>query len=97
MSLYNTMKPKFRSGAIAITPGALDVLQGDETLTLLRLARHLSGDGGDIDEEDKVTNNDAIKYGSRVLSAYNLFGGERIWIITEAGRRITTVLLPEEY
>lgn len=66
------------------------------------LSRHLRGDWGDLDEDDKLSNNDAIRDGSRILSAYVLATGQRIWLITEAadeqGKRVaTTALLPEEY
>ncbi|MDD5011554.1 MAG: hypothetical protein PHQ00_05475 [Phycisphaerae bacterium] len=59
------------------------------------LKRHLCGDWGDLEAEDKITNADALKNGDRIFSAYN--GVKRIWIITEADRSSTTVLLPSEY
>jgi len=60
------------------------------------LDRHFSGDWGEVCEEDKAVNDDAMENGGRVLSAYSL-RGDRLWIITEADRSVTTLLLPEEY
>lgn len=62
------------------------------------LARHWVGDWGEVDDEDKQANEDALKHGTRLLSAYTHENtGERIWIITEANRRLTTFLFPHEY
>jgi hypothetical protein len=61
------------------------------------LARHANGDWGEVDEHNRKANEHALEHGLRVLSAYTLRTGERIWIITEADRSTTTVLLPEEY
>ncbi len=66
------------------------------------LDRHASGDWGIVDDEDKQANEDALKYGTRIVSAYYLPDETKIWLITEAadakGHRIaTTLLLPEEY
>jgi hypothetical protein len=60
------------------------------------LDRHQRGDFGTVGAEDTQANEDAIVHGSRILSSY-LVGGERLWIITEADRSSTTLLLPEEY
>jgi len=61
------------------------------------LARHWSGDWGDISGEDHGLNEDAIRDGARIFSVYDLQGGGRLYIITEAGRHATTLLLPSEY
>ena len=62
------------------------------------LARHWVGDWGEVDDEDKQANEDALKHGTRLLSAYTHEpSGERIWIITEADRKVTTFLFPSEY
>jgi hypothetical protein len=83
-------------GRIGATPGALQVLtEAGEDLRLL-LARHASGDWGDLDEDDRRENQRSLRYGWRILSSYSV-GEERIWIITEADRAVTTILLPEEY
>ena len=61
------------------------------------IARHAQGDWGEVGEEDWAANDLALTDGGRLLSAYGLIDGTRIWIITEADRRATTALLPEEY
>ena len=85
----------FNHGQIVATPGALSLEeQGVNLLTYLH--RHLSGDWGDLCDEDKEENNFSVKEGFRILSSYNTTKG-RLWIITEADRSATTFLLPEEY
>jgi hypothetical protein len=64
---------------------------------LAALSRHVIGDWGDVCEEDKKANNHALKDGSRLLSKYRDSRGTKFWIITEADRSATTVLLPEDY
>ncbi|MGE3279721.1 MAG: hypothetical protein AB7H90_03315 [Alphaproteobacteria bacterium] len=66
--------------------------------SILRLLamRHGNGDWGDVDAEDWEINNQAVKNGDRILSVYNV-DGATVWIITEADRSVTTILLPEEY
>src|SRR5471032_271173 len=61
------------------------------------IARHRSGDWGDIDPADSKANADALRFGARILSSYRLANGGKIWIITEAGCTATTILLPSEY
>jgi hypothetical protein len=61
------------------------------------VARHLAGDWGEVDEHDHHENELSLIHGFRLLSAYTLNSGTKIWIITEANRTVTTVLLPEEY
>lgn len=95
-SSITNKRPLFPLGSVVATPGALDLLDrhGVNATTLLR--RHRYGDFGTVDAEDQAANLSAIEYGSRILSAY-LLNGERLWIITEADRSVTTLLLPEEY
>lgn len=87
-------KPLFPLGQVLMTPGAMIALQeaGEEPFTYL--FRHAGGDFGDLCEEDKKTNEDAIAHGGRVFSAYILPTGVKVWIITEWDRSITTALLP---
>lgn len=59
--------------------------------------RHHCGDWGDLDECDKQSNEEALEEGFRILSCYRVDGGWRIYIITEADRSSTCILLPEEY
>lgn len=61
------------------------------------LSRHITGDWGEVDAEDKRANDQSLIDGSRLLSAYRSQDGTKFWIITEADRSVTTVLLPEEY
>jgi hypothetical protein len=61
------------------------------------LDRHVAGDWGEVDADDQQANQDALLHGERLLSAYRTSSGVRIWVITEADRSVTTILLPEEY
>ncbi len=70
---------------------------GDPTMGMGLLQRHLDGDWGDISEEDREANNLALQNGGRLLSAYRMGSGVKLWVITEADRSVTTVLLPDEY
>jgi hypothetical protein len=83
-------------GRIVATPGALEVLLETGGDPLQYLARHVSGAWGDLDEGDRRENMRSLSNGWRVLSSY-LVGGRNIWIITEADRSVTTILLREEY
>ena len=57
----------------------------------------MTGDWGELDEEDKTANDEALKTGERLLSAYKSATGTKFWIITEADRSVTTILMPEDY
>jgi hypothetical protein len=101
-SQEQTSKPSFPLGQILATPGAISALQESEQKPLEFLSRHLKCDWGDVCEEDKALNDEAIIEGSRILSAYHTSKGEKLWIITEAAddqgqREATTILLPDEY
>lgn len=89
--------PLFESGQIVATPGALQALAEAEQTPREFLIRHLRGDWGDLDDEDKKENDLSLEQGSRLLSAYHLTTGVKIWIITESDRSVTTFLLPDEY
>ena len=85
-------------GRVLATPGALRALSeaGEDPFRLL--ARHASGDWGDLDTHDRRENQRSLKNGWRVLSSYPIGeDGQRVWVITEADRSSTTILLPEEY
>lgn len=88
---------KFQLGQTVATPGALDAMNEAGQNSYVLLTRHVSGDWGDLDHQDKRTNDEALVYGNRVLSAYVLSTGVKVWIITEADRSATTFLLPSEY
>jgi hypothetical protein len=91
------MTARFPLGQIVATPGALDALlmAGQTPGTFLR--RHVTGDWGNLDAEDRRENERSLTHGCRLLSAYQLADGTRIWVITEADRSATTLLLPSEY
>jgi hypothetical protein len=84
-------------GRVVATPGALAALEQAQESYLGYLARHTGRDYGDISPEDWEENEFSIKQELRVLSSYALQNGTIIWIITEADRSVTTILLPEEY
>ena len=90
------MTAPFPLGRILATPGALRALRESDEDLLHLLSRHASGDWGDLDAHDRRENGLALKNGWRLLSSYPV-GGDRVWIITEADRSVTTLLLPEEY
>ncbi len=87
----------FDPGQVVATPGALAALQAASEQPMHYLLRHLRGDWGELDPEDRRANERALRLDLRLLSAYQLSTGERVWIITEADRSATTFLLPEEY
>ena len=102
MSAYETKKPLFDLGQIVATPGALEALHDAGQQPHEFLMRHVTGDWGDLDDEDKSLNNAAVIDGSRILSAYTTSKAQKIWLITETadddGRRPSTcVLLPSDY
>lgn len=86
----------FPLGTVGATPGAIDLLDRTGMNAALFVDRHQRGDFGTVGAEDDQANKDAIQDGNRILSSY-IVGGERLWIITEADRSGTTLLLPEEY
>jgi hypothetical protein len=90
---YHILTPRFPLGKTCATPDALAL--GIDLASYMR--RHHCGDWGDLDAEDKLANENSLNDGTRILSCYQVGGGRRIHIITEAGRGSTTILLPEEY
>jgi hypothetical protein len=86
---------KFDLGQLLATPGVLRAADGEDLRRYL--ARHASGDWGIVGDGDKRANDRALIDGTRLLSAYLLGNGVKVWIITEADRAATTVLLPDEY
>lgn len=89
-------KPLFALGQIVATPGALELLESAEEASNEFIAKHVSGNWGDLCDEDRELNDAALKEQSRLFSAYTV-GNEKIWVITEADRSSTTLLLPSEY
>ena len=100
--MSETRRPKFSLGQIVATPGALEAIRDSGQSPADFLVRHVSGDWGELCDDDRRLNNLALTDGSRLLSAYVTSKGERLWVITEAaddgGRRASsTILRPEEY
>jgi hypothetical protein len=94
---YGSIEPRLQLGRVVATYGALRKMLaiGIDPKTLL--TRHATGDWSEMDAEDRKANIDAAATGLRVFSAYRISESERIWIITEADRSVTTFLLPHEY
>ena len=88
---------RFPLGRVVATPGALRALEEAGQLPAEFLDRHVNGDWGDVPEEDKQENEFSVERRLRILSSYTTSAGEKIWIITEADRSHTIILLPEEY
>lgn len=91
----NPPSEKFPLGQVVSTSGALDSVPNNEMQTALR--RHHAGDWGDLNEHDRLENEQGLLIGSRLFSAYKTNSGVKFWIITEHDRSLTTVLLPSEY
>ncbi len=83
-------------GRVVATPGALELLGKSGEHPFDYLARHATGDWGELCAFDRRQNEIALREGYRVLSCYPV-GSECVWVITEADRSVTTILLPEEY
>jgi len=101
-----TQSPLFELGQLCYTPGAQDVMQRYQVNPFQLLSRHVTGDWGDLCAEDAESNNNALKEGTRIFSAYVLpspasegqsLEPAKVWVITEADQSVTTILLPEEY
>ena len=92
-----TQKALFSLGQLVATPGALASLAKAGQTPLDFLSRHVRGDWGDLDKDDRKENELGLKRGFRLLSSYHTNAGTKIWVITEADRSVTTVLLPDEY
>lgn len=86
---------KFKLGQVVITRGALAELSQEDMSNAL--TRHVGGDWGEVCKEDQRENELALKEGFRIFSVYRTAQGVKFWVITEADRSVTTLLLPEEY
>ena len=98
----NSTSPQFKLGQVVATPGALDALEQSSQSPNEFLKRHLQREQGDLCDEDHELNGEALKDGSRILSAYKTSKGVKLWVITEAEngdghRSATTLLRPQEY
>ena len=85
----------FRLGRIVVTPNARQSITQDDIL--LGIQRHQAGDWGNLTEDNRAANDHALAQGGRIVSAYHATNGTRFWLITEADRSKTIILLPEDY
>jgi len=97
---------RFELGELCYTPGAQDVLNRYQVNPFDLIARHVRGDWGAVCPEDAQANEEALRFGARLMSVYELPAPPldsatrdpaKVWLITEADRSVTTILLPEEY
>lgn len=84
-------------GMVVGTPGALAELENEGIAPQQILVRHMAGNWGDVSADDREANDRAVKMGDRILSAFILPFGVKVWVVTEWDRSATTVLLPVEY
>ena len=91
-------KALFPLGQIVATPGAIDALTQAKQSPHEFLNRHVIGDwGAELSEEDRAENQYSLQHGFRIVSSYRTAAGVKLWVISEADRSATTLLLPEEY
>lgn len=90
-------KALFPLGQIVATPGALEALTRAQQFPQEFLNRHGTSDWGELGNEDKAENEYSLQHGFRIFSSYTTAAGDKLWVITEADRSVTTLLLPEEY
>jgi hypothetical protein len=88
---------RFHLGRTVATPGALSALEEAADSPGIFIKRHVTGDWGELDDQDRQENEFSVEHGFWLLSSYTLSNGGRIWIITEADRGSTALLLPSEY
>ena len=93
----NRLLSKFPLGRVVATPGALKALEDANQNPFEFLERHQAGDWGELCEEDKKENEFSVLHGFRILSAYRTRNNVKLWVITEADRSSTCLLLPCEY
>ena len=86
----------FKLGSIVATPGALQYFEAHKVNPLLLLGRHVGGDWGDLDAHDTAANVHALQHDLRIFSSYTI-GSDKVWVVTEADRSSTCLLLPSEY
>jgi hypothetical protein len=89
--------PKFSLGTLVATPGAVEALGDAGQSPMVFISRHIRGDWGEVCDEDRQANEDALRNGDRLLSVYRTAKNTQLWVITEADRSSTCILLPKEY
>ena len=95
MSAYTIPVAVFRLGRIVATPNARQSITQDDIL--LGIQRHQAGDWGNLTDDNRTANDRALAQGGRIVSSYQAMNGTKYWLITEADRSTTTILLPEDY
>jgi len=90
-------RPLFQVGRTLATPGAIKALEEADEAAWQFFQRHSNGDWGDVCKEDAASNDQALKNGGRLLSVYHTSRNQRLWLITEADRSASTLLLSDEY
>jgi len=90
-------KPLFDLGQLVATPGALAALEKSGQSPMEFLSRHVTGDWGEIPEENCRENQFSLEKGFRLMSSYRTTANDVVWVITESSRSHTTLLLPQEY
>jgi hypothetical protein len=93
----NSFRNLFTLGRCLATPAALRRLSDNGIHPLNLLLRHVNGDWGDLDADDRQTNVQALLHGARIFSAYGMPDQTKVWVITEADRMATTILCPSDY
>lgn len=93
----HTTSVLFPMGELVATPGALSLLEHHRINPLSLLGRHLQGDWGNVSDDDRAANEDAITLGNRIVSSYTVGEKEKVWVISEHDRSSTCILLPGEY
>jgi hypothetical protein len=89
--------PRFRVGWMILSPGALVVLLEAQEDPKALVQRHMAGDWGDVGPADWAENEYAMKHGERLFSVYHTRHGRKLWVVTEANRYATTILVPDEH
>lgn len=95
--MVDVATPLFSLGKCVSTPGAMELLNESLEAPLSLLRRHQQGDWGELCNEDRQANQEALECNARILSVYKVSEGSRIYVITEADRSSTCILLPDEY
>lgn len=90
-------RPLFPLGQVCATPAAMDLMEQMSLSPLEFIVRHVFGDWGQVCQDDRDANQAALQNGTRLLSAYEVPNGQRLWVLTEADRSVTTLLLPSDY
>jgi hypothetical protein len=97
MATCTLSAPRFAHGRLVMTPSVRNLLRERRLDVLGFLQRHLNGDWGDLSDEDRQSNETALRAGDRLFSSYTVDSSVKLWIITEADRSVTTLLLPQDY